>query len=118
MKKEQALPQRGWAVGTEHYVAPEQEHGKAEPASDIYSMGVVAYQIFTGLLPFQAVVRSRAAELPLPSKLNSALPTAVDAVVERAMELEPSKRYSSGRAFADALNDALASRTVADMPTV
>src|SRR5437879_2619751 len=118
MQKEQALTQRGWAVGTEHYVAPEQEHGKAEPASDIYSMGVVAYQLFTGLLPFQAVVRSRAAELPPPSKLNSAIPQAVDAVVEKAMELEPSRRYSSGRAFADALNAALASPTVAEMPTI
>src|SRR2546421_12917228 len=39
--QEQALTQRGWALGTEHYVAPEQEKGKAEPASDIYSMGVV-----------------------------------------------------------------------------
>src|SRR5579864_1038027 len=50
MQKEHPLTQRGWGVGTEHYVAPEQEHGKAEPASDIYSLGVVAYQLFTGLL--------------------------------------------------------------------
>src|SRR5947209_771642 len=118
MQKEQALNQRGWAVGTEHYVAPEQEHGKAEPASDIYSMGVVAYQLFTGLLPFQAVVRSRAAELPPPSKLNSALPKAVDTVIERAMELEPSRRYSSAREFADALNDALSTSPIAEMPTI
>ncbi|HTD19104.1 MAG TPA: serine/threonine-protein kinase, partial [Ktedonobacteraceae bacterium] len=104
MQKEQALTQRGWAVGTEHYVAPEQEHGKAEPASDIYSLGVVAYQLFTGLLPFQAVVRSHAAELPPPSMLNPALPQAVDAVVEQAMELEPSRRYSTAGEFADALN--------------
>lgn len=118
MQREQALTQRGWSVGTEHYVAPEQEHGKAEPASDIYSLGVVAYQLFTGLLPFQAVVRSRAAELPPPSKLNANVPPAVDVVVERAMELEPSNRYSTGRAFADALNDAMASSSMTEVPTI
>ncbi|MBV9712013.1 MAG: serine/threonine protein kinase, partial [Ktedonobacteraceae bacterium] len=74
VEQEKPLTQRGWSLGTEHYVAPEQEHGQAQPASDIYSLGVVAYQIFTGLLPFQAVVRSRAIELPMPSKLNWALP--------------------------------------------
>ena len=118
MQKEPALTQRGWAIGTEHYVAPEQEHGKAVPASDIYSMGVVAYQLLTGLLPFQAVVRSRAAELPPPSKLNPAVPQAVDVVIERAMEIEPSKRYSTARAFADALNEALKVPPISDMPTI
>jgi serine/threonine protein kinase len=108
MQQEKALTQRGWSLGTEHYIAPEQEHGKAEPASDIYSMGVVAYQMFTGLLPFQAVVRSRAAELPAPSTLNAVLPPAVDAVILRAMEIDPTRRYHSARAFAEALNDALA----------
>src|SRR2546426_686238 len=107
MQKEQPLTQRGWGIGTEHYVAPEQEHGKAEPASDIYSMGVVAYQMLTGLLPFQAIVRSHAATLPPPSELNPSLSTAVDAVIFRATETEPTKRYPSARAFADALNAAL-----------
>ncbi|GAC1350530.1 MAG: hypothetical protein NVSMB27_33890 [Ktedonobacteraceae bacterium] len=118
MQKEPALTQRGWAVGSEHYVAPEQEHGKAVPASDIYSMGVVAYQLLTGLLPFQAVVRSRAAELPPPSKLNPAVPQAVDAVIERAMEIEPSMRFKTARAFADSLNVALESPPISDMPTI
>ncbi len=108
MQKEQAITQRGWAIGTEHYVAPEQEHGRALPASDIYSMGVVTYQMLTGLLPFQAVVRSHAAELPPPSQMNRSVPQAVDAVVQKAMELEPAKRYGSGREFADAFNQALA----------
>lgn len=120
MQQEKPLTQRGWSLGTEHYVAPEQEQGKAEPASDIYSMGVVAYQMFTGLLPFQAVVRNRAAKLPNPSELNPALPPAVDAVILRAMDVDPSKRYRSGQDFADALNEALkednfwSSKTIAD----
>ena len=118
MQQEKALTQRGWTLGTEHYVAPEQEHGNATPASDIYSMGVVAYQMFTGLLPFQAVVRSHAAELPLPSKLNNTLPPAVDTLVMRAMEVDPSKRYRSARAFANALNDALAAEDLASAPTI
>ncbi|MBV8823044.1 MAG: protein kinase, partial [Ktedonobacteraceae bacterium] len=108
MQQEKALTQRGTSLGTEHYIAPEQEKGKAEPASDIYSMGVVAYQMFTGLLPFQAVVKSHSAELPPPSTLNSHLPRAVDAVILRAMEIDPAKRYNSARAFADALGAALA----------
>src|SRR5258708_2256020 len=87
MQQEKALTQRGWSLGTEHYIAPEQEKGNAQPASDVYSMGVVAYQMFTGLLPFQAVVKSRSAELPGPSKLNPALPVAVDTIIFRAIEL-------------------------------
>src|ERR1700686_1296084 len=68
MQKERPLTQGGFSLGTEHYTAPEQGLGYPEPASDIYSMGVVAYQMLTGLLPFQAIVRCRASELPLPSQ--------------------------------------------------
>jgi serine/threonine protein kinase len=109
MQQEKALTQRGWALGTEHYIAPEQQRGKPEPASDVYSMGVVAYQMFTGLLPYQAVIKSQATEIPAPSSLNSTLPPAADAVLLRAIDVDPTRRYSSARAFADALNDALQS---------
>ncbi len=115
--QEHALTQRGWSLGTEHYVAPEQEKGNAEPASDIYSMGVIAYQMFTGLLPFQAVVRSRATELPPPSKLNASLSPAVDAAILRAMEIDPAQRYRSGRKFADAVNNALQTSPMTITPT-
>lgn len=107
MQQDKPLTQSGWSLGTEHYMAPEQEQGKAEPASDIYAMGVIAYQFMTGLLPFQAVVRNHAAELPAPSTLNTWLPASVDPVILRAIETDPRKRYSSARAFANALNDAL-----------
>ncbi len=117
MQKERPLTQGGWALGTEHYTAPEQGQGNAEPASDIYSMGVVAYQMLTGLLPFQAIVRSRAATLPPPSELNPSLPPAVNAVIFRATETDPAQRYRSARAFADALNDALKSAPISVTPT-
>ena len=120
MQHEKPLTQRGWSLGTEHYIAPEQEQGKAEPASDIYAMGVVAYQFMTGLLPFQAVVRSHAPELPPPSTLNSWLPASVDAVVLRAIETDPRKRFQSAREFADALNTALTTEASHDAtaPTI
>lgn len=107
MQKDLPLTQRGWALGTEHYAAPEQEQGKAEPVSDIYSMGVITYQMLTGLLPYQAVVRSRAADFPLPSSLNEELPSTVDAVVMRAMNVNPAKRFASGKEFSEAFDAAL-----------
>jgi eukaryotic-like serine/threonine-protein kinase len=117
MQKERPLTGGGWALGTEHYTAPEQGQGNAEPASDIYSMGVVAYQMFTGLLPFQAIVRSRAAMLPPPGELNPSLPPAADAVIFRAIETDPTKRYRTARAFAGALDAALQSASISVIPT-
>ncbi len=115
VEQEKPLTQHGWSLGSEHYIAPEQEQGQARPASDIYSIGVVAYQMFTGLLPFQAVVRSKAVELPPPSKLNWALPPTVDPIILRAMEVDPAKRHRSAGAFAEALNNAFADEvTIAD----
>lgn len=120
MQNEKALTQ-GMAIGTEHYVAPEQEHGKAEPASDIYSMGVVAYQMFTGMLPYEAVIKQRASEIPAPSKLNPALPSAADAIVLKAIEVEPAKRYQSAKDFLAALHQSFAgfdAPTIADAATL
>jgi serine/threonine protein phosphatase PrpC len=118
MQKERPLTQEGLALGTEHYTAPEQGKGNAEPASDIFSMGVIAYQMFTGLLPFQAIVRNRGAQLPPPSDLNLLLPKAADAVILRAIKTDPAKRYRSARAFADALNETLQSASFPVTPTM
>ncbi len=119
MQNEKSLTQRGMALGTEHYVAPEQEQGKAQPASDIYSIGVIAYQMLTGLLPYQALIRNHANGVPEPSTLNTALPATVDEIVFRAMDNDPARRYPSAHAFVDALEAAFeAADQLAAMPTL
>lgn len=117
MQKERPLTQSGWALGTEHYTAPEQGLGKSEPASDIYSLGVVAYQVLTGLLPFQAIVRSRAAKLPCPSELNAEVSPEADDVIMRAIDNDPGRRYPTAGEFIQALDAALQLSSNASEPT-
>lgn len=118
MQKERSLTQDGLALGTEHYTAPEQGMGHPEPASDIYSMGIVAYQMLTGLLPFQAIVRSRGAVLPMPSQINMLVNPGVDEAVMRATDPDPVKRFNSAREFVDALNAALKGASGVNTPTM
>lgn len=97
-------------LGTAHYVSPEQASGlMATPASDIYSAGVVAYEMLTGELPFQGTSPLAVAmqqihdEPPPPSSVQPALSAATDAVVLRALAKEPTRRWPTVPALADAL---------------
>jgi serine/threonine-protein kinase len=98
-------------LGTANYVSPEQASGlMATPASDIYSAGVVAFEMLTGEVPFQgtsplAVAMQQLHDPPPPpSSLQPSLSAATDAVILRALEKDPTKRWPSVTALADALS--------------
>ena len=101
----------GALVGTPAYMAPEQAAGdqaRIGPASDIYSLGVVLYQMLTGRLPFEGSTMSVLARLlsetpPPPSQLRPDLDPALEAVILRAMARRPEDRFPDARTFADAL---------------
>jgi eukaryotic-like serine/threonine-protein kinase len=109
------LTAAGTVLGTAGYLSPEQAQGQpATTASDLYSLGVVAYELLTGGRPFErdSATAEAAAHIhePVPpaSERGVGLPRSVDAVFERALAKDPERRYRSAGAFAAALGSALA----------
>jgi serine/threonine protein kinase len=108
-------------LGTISYASPEQlTGGRVDGRADIYSLGVVVYELLTGRVPFpgtdaMAVVTALlTTAAPSPSSLRSDLPAWVDLVLARALAKEPADRYESMTAF----GRALAARNEAERPTV
>ena len=104
--------------GTAQYLSPEQAQGKqAEAPSDLYSIGVVIYEMLTGRVPFEAdsavaVALKQVSETPEPpSKLNPDVSPALDAVVMRALEKDPARRFENADEFLTALDRAEANPT-------
>ena len=101
-------------IGSPPYMAPEQFHGKAVFASDIYSLGVTMYQMLTGVLPYDTPApadldKLMSGELVSPPRLkNPAIPKAVNDIVMRAMAPDVAARYPRAT---DLLGDVLAIRT-------
>jgi eukaryotic-like serine/threonine-protein kinase len=109
------LTQAGAMMGTPAYMSPEQFIGQTvDRRTDIYSVGVLLYQMVTGERPFDGSVSSimhKALNVdpPRPSELLVTAPAALDAVVAKAMSRRPENRFDSADAFARALRDAFAS---------
>ncbi len=100
----------GAGVGTPEYMPPEQGMGKeVDFRADIYSLGLVFYEMITGQKPYTAdtpmavIVKHVTDELPLPTSIDKNIPKFVERVILRAVQKEPQKRYLSMGHFADAL---------------
>ncbi len=108
------LTQTGSIVGTPHYMSPEQCLGEElDSRSDIYSLGVVAYEMLTGLVPFNspsssAVVVQHVTQSPPPLRsINIAISPAIEFVVLNALEKQREARPQTGGSFANNLLSAL-----------
>lgn len=104
----------GLMAGTYGYMSPEQLLGKKlTPASDIYALGIIAFEMATGCLPFNPETRAQLHELQHagvkvgPKDLRPILPDAADRIIRRALSYDPADRYRSARDFGHSLAQAL-----------
>jgi serine/threonine-protein kinase len=107
------MTQTGSIMGTAQYLSPEQAQGHdVSPASDLYSIGIILYELLTGQLPFEAdsavaIALKQVSEDPVPpSQLNPAVSPELEAVVMRALEKDPLHRFASAEEMIAALNGA------------
>ncbi|HWN82966.1 MAG TPA: protein kinase [Candidatus Udaeobacter sp.] len=107
----QLLTQAGALLGTPAYMSPEQASGERNlgPASDVYSLGCVLFELLAGEAPFkggtlqESLVRRFTTEAPRVRSVRADTPAACDAAVAKAMARDLSQRFASALTFADAL---------------
>ena len=121
MAEESSITQVGSVLGTASYLSPEQAAGlEAGPRADLYSLGVVAYQLLTGRLPYEAASLTELAlkqqrEAPaLASDVVADVPRSLALAIDRALSLEPDARYADADAMLLALREGV--RGVAPEP--
>lgn len=111
----------GEVFGSANYLAPEQARhsAKAVPQSDLYSLGVILYEMLTGRIPFNdpspttVAVQHLTLAPPPPRQINPRLNKATEVVLLKALSKSPAERYQTGRQLMDALTKALATQPAA-----
>lgn len=90
------------AIGSVHYIAPEQARGaNTDARADLYSVGVMLYEMLTGRLPFEAssavsvAVMQLQADPKMPREINPNIPVGLEEITMQAMQKDPAKRYQS-----------------------
>ena len=117
--------QTGAVLGTPSYMAPEQAGGRSKdvgPATDVYALGAILYEMLTGRAPFQGpsalatLAKVIAADPVPPRQLQPKTPRDLEAVVLRCLEKEPARRYATADALAQDLQRFLDGRPVQARP--
>jgi serine/threonine protein kinase len=115
LEVEHGMTQTGTVLGTSNYLSPEQASGKATtPSTDVYSLGVVVYELLTGEVPFPGenfvAIAMKHINDPPPDLLEQRpdLPLRLAAAVDRALEKDPARRFATMDEFAWELRQCLA----------
>jgi simple sugar transport system substrate-binding protein len=117
-----ALTGTGMAIGTPEYMAPEQWTGKTSPQSDLYSLGIVLYEMVTGRKPYvadtpAAILLKQATEpLPRPSQFAPSLPDSVEWVLIKTLAKNPEDRYRDMNALIEAMEGLLLGAPILHVP--
>ncbi|GAB4544939.1 MAG: hypothetical protein Kow0063_38830 [Anaerolineae bacterium] len=117
------LTQTGVGIGTPAYMSPEQGQGlPVDGRSDIYSLGIMLYEMLAGRVPFQAdtplavVLKHLTAPLPMPREINPHIPESVERIILKATAKEAAHRYQTADEMIVAMEQALADLPVKATP--
>ena len=112
------MTQEGSSMGTPAYMSPEQAMGRpSDPRSDVYSLGILLFELATGRLPFIARNLSEAIKYhvqtppPNPASIRPEIPDSLGQVIIKSIQKDPSQRYQSATAMAEALKAVLSAAT-------